>query len=548
MKDPSLSMNALYWYCRSLLATHSSFETSSNNLERLFTSNRQYLHEHSRGEPPIFIADKKNPLSSAQKQATTKSCLSHFVDFQYDVLQQGRESDMRAKLSAIFKSLESLLEASAFSDQLLFKLVIINAYSMEKAATVERRQILVEFMLLLGQAFADRLTVTFEEILLKPNDARQLRSIRLLLPLLIIVDLMARQGDIAHEDEGIHFWEKVSIVGTLIRRYLSRIDTINYQPEPEEFQTLKGYQPYNFLNPLYVAGSPFVDQNEAVKVLELQATQTQSSTVDSRTDEATARMTSFIRACDFCCSQENIRIHFNGEAYLSRPPEYEQSLDRGVRDSPCIKDIDMEVDHDDDGGDFVVTTSPVNPGPLDSSSTEVRLRASARAEETTMRNAEFSIGAQHKHENRQLSQTAIMPPPGFGFHGSIPPGTPSRLNPEAADGSAVHPSVLLDDVPVQWPTNINGPHYAPPHRNTPMQYYDSAIQVDHHQGGIISGILLSTQNPFASSLPQVWPPHNLSHSYSEAYPPIADMLGSGLLETIFMTDSSTRETRNPFAT
>ena len=81
-----------------------------------------------------------------------------------------------------------------------------------------------------------------------------------------------------------------------------------------------------------------------------------------------------------------------------------------------------------------------------------------------------------------------------------------------------------------------------------MQYYDSALQVDHHQGGIISGILLSTQNPFASSLPQVWPPHNLSHSYSEAYPPIADMLGSGLLETIFMTDSSTRETRNPFAT
>jgi Est1 DNA/RNA binding domain len=538
MKDPSLSMNALYWYCRSLLATHSSFETSSNNLERLFSSNRQYLNEHSRGEPPIFVADKKNPLLSAQKQASTKSCLSHFVDFQYDVLRQGSESDLRAKLAAISKSLESLLEASAFSDQLLFKLVIINTFSMEKANTGECRQILVEFMVQLGQTFADRLTVTFEEMMLKPTDPRQLRSIRLLLPLLAIVELIARRSDILLEDEeGVHFWDKVSALGTLIRRYFSRIDTIIGQPEPEEFQTLKGYRPYNFLNPLYVAGSPFIDQNEARKVLDLQATQTQSSMVDSRNEETKARMASFIRLCDFCCSQDTIPIHFAVETYQSRPPERERSFDRRDRDSPCIQRLGMEEDSDDDGGDVVVTSPPIHPGPFDSSSTGVALTANLRIDEAKMRNGEFSMVAQH--DSRQISPAPVMPPPGFGFRGSVPPGTPRRLNPEAAP---------QDEIPIEWPTLVNGPQYAPPQKNIPKQYHDGALQVDYDPEDVLGGIFLSTQNPFAPPLPQLWPPQNWNHSYSEAYPPIADMLGSGLLETIFMTDSSNRETRNPFAT
>jgi hypothetical protein len=539
MKDPYLSMNALYWYCRSLLATHSSFETSSNNLERLFTSNREHLQEHSRGEPPIFVPDKKNPLTSAQKQAAVKSCLSHFVDFHFDILQQVNESTLRAKLAGIFRSLESLLEVSAFSDQLLFKLVIINAFGIEKCNNDAHRMILVEFMLQLGQTFSDRLTATMAKMLEKPNDPKQLSSIRLLLPLLVIVELLAR----TLADENSLFWEKVASVGTLVRRFSLRIDTIEEQAEPEDFQTLKGYRPYKFLKPEYVAGSPFVDENEAVLVLGLQTTQTQSSKIDTKNEETKARMVAFVRLCDSCCAQDSITMHFDGEAYMCRPVEpNEKSNSVGHEAEGDEHDADMEMEPDDDGGDVVTCASPGTPAPADSSSSGLPLNS--RSDEPEIRNSDPS--KPFGDENPQPLPAAVMPPPGFGFRESVVRGTRRELDSAVAGSMAPPAHAPRYNIPSQWPT---GPEHKLPVDDMLKHNQDSQHQrqMPLPREDIWNGIMLPTQNPFATPMPRIMPTHNWSQAQLEEYAPIADMLGSGLLESIFMSDSPSKETRNPFA-
>jgi Est1 DNA/RNA binding domain len=568
MKDPTLSMNALYWYCRSLLATHSSFETSNNNLERLFTSNREQLNEYSRGEPPIFVPDKKNPLTTAQKQATTKSCLSHFVDFQFDILQQANEAQLRSKLSGIFKSLESLLEASAFSDQLLFKLVIINAFGMEKAGTEAHRQILVEFMLWLAHTFSVRLTATMAKLLEKPNDPKQLSSIRLLLPLLILMELIARTSDCVPVDKARGFWGEMASVGTLIRRYRLQIDSNDDHAEPEDFQTLKGYRPYNFLKPEYVTSSPFVDENEAVFVLDLQATQTQSSKMDSKNDETKARMIAFVRLCDSCCAQENIPLQFDGKVYQYRPLEPQETSSPAEVVASYRNDASMEADSDDDGGDVVVQLSP----PVDSSSTAFALTVNSTTDDTQIRNAVRSKSS--GDENQEPPQPKVMPPPGFSFLASAQPGASSEMNHEMAVVMTSSPHVPVLNPSFQWhfdpyralPVHgdisqqpqpgmpIHNPHIHLPQQmghqpGAPMYNpgMDLQQQIGQQPGDIFNGIILPTQNPFAHSVPYNLPTHNWSQQPPELYQPMSDMLGSGLLESLFMSEPSSRETKNPFA-
>jgi len=556
-------MNALYWYCRSLLATHSSFETSGNNLERLFTSNREHLQEHSRGGPPIFVADKKNPLSNAQKQAATKSCLSHFVDFHFDILREANETDLRVKLAGIFQSLESLLDVSAFSDPLLFKVVIINAFGIEKASTGTRRQIVREFMIQLGRSFLDRLIVTMSKILEKPNDPRQLSTIRLLLPLLIIVELMARDDGLADEGE---FWQKVSTVGTLVQKYCLQMDSINDQVEPEDYRTLKGYQPFAFLTPDYATGSPFITEDEVIRVLDLQSTQSQR--VDTRNEETKARMAQFVRLCTYCSTQDSIPIQIEGTSYVFRSAAEErftpddldvvgdQTVDHAVGRLP----VDMETDPYDDGGDVVIDISPTTSAPVAASSTALPLNFGRDG--NNMLNAEGTV-----HVGEDIPQPpppALLPPPGFGFpaltlHATTTTTTTTPgLAVEAADHSVPsYPSQQMDDMHFQWPNGYGQPepkasnNFLTPGyegRNCPSY---AGIQ----PGDFLSEILLPTQNPFATSVPRIDPTttnNNTNSTNNWMYPqfeadPVSDMLGSGLLESLFMTDPPRRESRNPFA-
>jgi Est1 DNA/RNA binding domain len=154
--------NSLYWYARSLLATHEAFTTSSGNLERLFVSNREKLQEYGRDSKPTILTDDKMmmmistiPTNTSRsekrsnkgdyqsslkerKKSASKSFLAHFVDLQYDffLLCQRKEDieivdileNMRQKMSAIAASLESIQQFYAFGDSLFCRLVVINAF------------------------------------------------------------------------------------------------------------------------------------------------------------------------------------------------------------------------------------------------------------------------------------------------------------------------------------------------------------------------------------------------------------------------------------
>lgn len=563
MKDPNLSLNALYYYCRSLLGTHSRFDTSTINLERLFTGNREHLQEHSRGPPAIYAHDKKNPLANAQKQATIKSCLSHFVDFHFDILQPHVDiAILRVKMEGIFKSLESLLQASAFSDQLLFRLVIITTFSLEKSKADTSRQILGEFMLQLGETLASRLVSNLEKVLDKmEGNTRQQHpvSIRLLLPLLVLGQYMAHQSLNLPLEQSEKFWEGMASVGTLCRKYNVYLEPSLLDDdcmEPEEFQTLKGYHPYKFLKPEYIEEGPYVDDNEAVLVLDLQGTQTQKA--DTKADETFFRLAAFVRLCDFCCSSDEILLQFDGSKY-----EYRYSPSHNANNtSPSVTEQVMEVEPDDDGGDFVVGASPEAILPI-GSSVSLKLKSPMEVPEG---NSDRSPDAHTTSEKKTPPPAVVMPPPGFNFGGA--PQMQSGLQNPLANPSTVPAAGLAFPIqnhghPVP-PLGGMGNHL-PPLTNSflqenkaglgaPTSQYSQFMTPAYQQpNDIFSELLLPTQNPFAYNNNGSYPPpayNQTNPSWQQSPPdafPATDMLGSGLLESLLMAEFSNTETKNPFA-
>jgi len=261
---------ALYWYARSLLATHEKFSTSSNNLERLFASNREFLLEHGRNSTPaIFlhntnnncISKNKNSILRAQKVAATKSCLTYFVDLHYDLYQHHeniREQHnttndcksnndceakrLRGKMKNVIASLKSLIQASGFGDSLLCKIVVINSFSLERAsnvASMDSSKLAIskcmakEFFFSLGLVLAEHVERLLVKSLEKATPNKPAPSVRCLLPFEILLDFVSMRLEEDRRNENnfstydevtksieIEFWKRVSTVGNLVRKLL----------------------------------------------------------------------------------------------------------------------------------------------------------------------------------------------------------------------------------------------------------------------------------------------------------------------------------------
>ena len=299
---------SLYWYARSLLASHEEkmSTNSSNNLKRLFDSNRKYIHEYGRTIkankptvlklPPTTTGTNNKKQSKAdmemiraQKQAASKSCLAYFVDLHYDFYERKEdERSMRDKMVAVIASLESLLEVSGFGDSLLCKMVVINSFSMEHAAakmTHSRGENAIanatttygltrEFMYMLGSSLAQRLEGLLMKTLEKGNQNKPLPSVRLLLPLELLVEFVIPLWEETNNDDNNKstflqaaqtiFWQRLVAVGNLLQQISNRFqeENSNILSTPEtshsfanikEYQLLKGYRPFRIMNDEYIA-------------------------------------------------------------------------------------------------------------------------------------------------------------------------------------------------------------------------------------------------------------------------------------------------------
>jgi Ubiquitin carboxyl-terminal hydrolase/Est1 DNA/RNA binding domain/Telomerase activating protein Est1 len=134
-----LSVDALYWYARSVLPTVSPFFAQAQaNLNRLFTSNRQWLQQHLQQQQQEAPPSAGVVVTHATKAGAVRTFLGEFCDLQYDFYQGMVSSSWPTtcttwmalqKIAHLMESLYGLLQLSAFGDALICKMVTILAFS-----------------------------------------------------------------------------------------------------------------------------------------------------------------------------------------------------------------------------------------------------------------------------------------------------------------------------------------------------------------------------------------------------------------------------------
>jgi len=149
----SMSVLALYYYARSLMATREPFETSRSNLVRLFEANKKWLEEHSREDTTRGIVDVSTPKKAAamgdkktqrewiqkERAAMNRKALARIVDLtwaffrgvSFDEKDDDRVSldDLKTIMTASEEVLQQLIGQASFSESLLCKLMAILAFS-----------------------------------------------------------------------------------------------------------------------------------------------------------------------------------------------------------------------------------------------------------------------------------------------------------------------------------------------------------------------------------------------------------------------------------
>jgi hypothetical protein len=363
MKDASMTCVALYWYARSLMATHHSFETSGSNLDRLFSGNSNYLKTHSRDDtPPIINLDNKKKIGAdlikAQKAAATKSCLAHFVDVHDNIYKlsknssdESKEFELAAKMKAVSRSLESLYRYSVFSDSLVCKMITINTFTCEvnnnNNKTPACYRLAREFLFVLGSSLSSALENSLSKILEKDKIGNP--SIRLLLPFQILCEYIYNLEDKKGREEET-FWKSFVEVGNRALQISQRLGIAanSFEVENEvqvplkEYQLLQGYRPFQFLYTKYAAlGSPYIDAEEAVEVLDLTLSLSQESTSNNSGDDHRIKLSRLLQICNECADNKSIPVRRDDKkGYVFG---YEVVEDIGILQGRSIQNVEVGV-------------------------------------------------------------------------------------------------------------------------------------------------------------------------------------------------------------
>eukprot|EP00580_Thalassiosira_gravida_P017469 CAMPEP_0201656914 /NCGR_PEP_ID=MMETSP0494-20130426/324_1 /ASSEMBLY_ACC=CAM_ASM_000839 /TAXON_ID=420259 /ORGANISM="Thalassiosira gravida, Strain GMp14c1" /LENGTH=1034 /DNA_ID=CAMNT_0048133637 /DNA_START=421 /DNA_END=3525 /DNA_ORIENTATION=- len=147
----TMTVVALYYYARSLMATREPFETSRSNLVRLFESNKKWLDEHSRDDDlpsrgivnaaPTGNMPKRAAQEWRQKEraAANRKALARTVDLQWALFRgvsldgyAGGRIDLeglKKKMAGMHDTLSGLIGQASFSEALLCKVMAILAFT-----------------------------------------------------------------------------------------------------------------------------------------------------------------------------------------------------------------------------------------------------------------------------------------------------------------------------------------------------------------------------------------------------------------------------------
>jgi len=529
---------SLYWYARSLMATHEKFSTSSNNLERLFASNREFLSEHGRDSAPTVFhggnnkTNKKNSnqhtMLRAQKAAAIKSCLTYLVDLHYDLYQQKilDESDrLQEKMKNVIASLRSLVQVSGFSDALLCKIVVINIFSCERRASSLAKDYLFSLGLVLGEQVEKLLTKSLQ----KAGPSKPLPSVRCLLPFEILLDFATmRLGENPSGTE-MEFWKCVSVVGSLVRKLWKSCEKLSDDAgnsfnnsacvgQIKEYQVLKGFRPFGIVNHEYLSNRDgFLNAQEAVDILELSTT-TQSISQDTSTvsalsagsesagmHENRAKLFRMLEICEHL-ALSSAPLVLENDSYVYQ----ETSVTASVLETANMEEESNEGGHfandsEDDASDIVLhheaiekneTRLPSSPPratvpPVVVQCSENKAEKSQQAVQDTTDDVIMTIA-----EEQPPRQSSIKPPPGFGGSGVLP----STSTPPT---SVFSESMNRNPASISYNPTIGLPGLQPPPKN--RNILDQVIQGRLPAANSSSFLLPQEQNQSMLPIPGLLP-------------------------------------------
>jgi hypothetical protein len=629
---------SLYWYIRALLVTHQPFGTTSENMQNLFKKNRERLEEFGRDSKPTVlsassqlsllsnakkVSKEETAMARAQKNAAVKSCLAYFVDLHYDFFlmqhnsialpEQDNVDAARAKMVAVIASLESLMQVSGFGDSLLCKFVVVSAFSLEqsKALTLPSSPTLVvlpahqfpaEFLYMLGSTLAKQLEIILTKTLEKANPGKTMASVRVLLPLEILVefvnDLLLEQRIISANANDCHlmdaerdFWMRVAKIGSMVQQVVDRYKLHITAGMPssavfqmKEYQVLKGFRPFCCINEEYVHSEDgFLEAVEAMDALDLtQNTQSQASAGASTgsgggSEENRAKLVRWLELCNKFSAIESIAplsLGSNGmAAFVYQSHASNDSTAAGLEQVPSQDHgvIAMQSDNDDDdAGDVVVYRLPEDgvgppllvPGGLMSGSTKspppLQRSYQTLGDDMQKENSSSALFQGMRGDNLELQSSeavapSVLPPPGFGPPPSLSTQAGSLLGP----GSFPHSSNLLDQViqggvatePLQaYQGSFNS--VLPSFGNTgngdflfgnnkPLQGHNLTFAESSHLFGD-----MRTANPFATPMGAPIMNFDLVNTSTRDNNHETSLLDSGLLNSLFGEEV---KTSNPWA-
>lgn len=589
MKDPNMSCVALYFYCRSLLATHDSFETSGSNLDRLFNLNRTYLEEHCRSPvPPILESTGKHntkkgasnssaELPRAQKAAASRACLAHFVDLHCDLFRGANTASLQRKVDGILQSLDSLLAASAFGDSLLIKMVLISVFAAEKAKNTQGEvdKAARDFVFRFGTSLGQKLEAVLSK-LVKSENSSSTSSIRVLVPFLILCEYAVRRWEGVSESTATDFGQTLVSVANHITSYINgksmppsmNPPKLNEAPPGRNFKLLRGYQPYNFLFESFTTEGPFIDAMEAVDVLDVNMTQgpqTSSSqqqqqqpsqsqannknhSVDPN-EESFAILVKCLVLCEHSVANPespiavvNGKYALQAAAAATAAATTAEQMD--VDDDAPNSTLDDVKDMEDEAGDVVLfNSSPpaADTLPMPNESNTVPTVIADAQQETANSIATLAPPASALPPPPPVVVAATLPPPpGFG-------GPQPALAPMGGQIPAFY--APLQATPIQAVPAYN--HFPP---MVPGLAAPAAIGESINMFG--GNFAMQTANPFAAQDMAQWQSSGLygpgisgaGESANSHAVDVSSFLDSTLLDSLWMKEpSSVRETRNPFA-
>ena len=578
---PDLSFNALYWYARSLLATHESFQTTNANLTRMFADNRNYLNEHSRDpKPPILKLEQKRnaDILRNQKRAANKTFLAHFVAVIDDILESTKpnvdvnEAAIRSKMSDIMDSFESLLVASTFGDSMLCKMVLICVYAFHNSmdgGTPISKALSRDYLLIFGVSLANRLKAAITKFLDKEKSASLIPPMRLLISYLILCEYM---GQIT-ESEGEwydKFWKSFSEVANLTLQ-VSRREGIAAESHTDidgdisvpikDYQLLRGYRPFAFLYKTYSERQePFVSPQDAVEALGL----LESPERANGADESNLKLSRFLFLCEYFAKTERIPVAFSDDRYSFVEETFQEEDSDEPYDGAAFMGSSVDASDDDDAGDVVIygtedggSDAPLGSSAPDNSATMEAPQPFAGSRNPAEGSQPFAVSRNPAVGSSPVapapevlpSPAVLLPPPGFTAPIANPvnnqvsnqfPPTPTPQYPlDGIYGQVVQGHQMLPTPPppgmvLQGTTPVQGVPFPNVNGNVP---FGLAWQVF---GG--SSADMQSGNPFANPAPIGFgcaKPATPMFEDQHITPEGTSLLDSALIDSLFLNDCNT---------